>query len=374
MKEKLFYLAMGALMFSSCTSEEVIEGGSEMNAISFENVVNKPSRAVPDGEEVTASDLDQFYVYGYYTKTGLSANAIQVFDGVKVSRTKNADGVWGKWDYEGTRFWVPGATYQFYAYSCGDFKLSTAYGAFSMDGTKSTDAARALKVSDYVCDYTHQHDLLYSTSDKYVALGAGATNPRVAFKFEHLLTRVFAKFTTEFPSEYNVDIKNVQITNIFNEGDFDPSSNPQWNGLKIIRTANQDPYVNLTATGQVLTATTETPALSNGVFVIPNNYTSGETSSGTVYIKFDIELRKGTDIVFSTPMSGSWSPVWNKGYKYTYNIKLTAAEAGLEAIMFTVAEDEFGKFTDGDTPDLTIQVPGATIPGTGDNTGGETNP
>ncbi len=362
MKEKLFYLAMGALMFSSCTSEEVIEGGSEMNVISFENVVNKPSRAVADGQEMTASDLDKFFVYGYYTKPGLTANAIQVFDGTEVN--KGADG----WSYEGSRFWVPGATYQFYAYSCGDLQLSNAYGSFSMNGSLDTDAKRALKITNYMCDNTHQHDLLYATSDKIVAKGAGETNSRVAFKFEHLLTRVFATFITEFPDEYSVDIKNVKITNIFNEGDFDPFAVPQWNGLQIKRTGGNDPYVNLTNEGQVLTATTETPAISNGVFVIPNNYTSGD-ANGTVYIEFSIEVRKGNDVVFSTPMTGSWAPVWNKGYKYNYNIKLTAAEAGLEAIMFTVAEDEFGKFLDGSTPDLTIQVPGATLPGTGDNTG-----
>lgn len=362
MKEKLFYLAMGALMFSSCTSEEVIEGGSEMNAISFENVVNKPSRAVADGQEMTASDLDKFYVYGYYTMPGFYGDAIQVFNATEV--TKGDD---GKWTYDVTRFWVPEATYQFYAYSCGDLKLNDSYGSFSMNTALGSDTERALKINNYLCDNTHQHDLIYATASKTAEkAGSSVANGRIGFAFEHLLTRVQAKFTNLFPDGYTVKIKNVKITNIFNEGNFDPYATPQWNGLEIKRTGSQDTYVNLTYKTTTLTSTSSNdPAVSDGAFVIPNNYTSGEKTQGSVTIKFDIEVYNGDVKVFSTPMSGSWSPIWNKGYKYTYNINLSASQAGLEAIVFTVDENGFGGFSEGDVPTLTIQVPG-TIPGIGE--------
>ncbi|MDE5786893.1 MAG: fimbrillin family protein, partial [Duncaniella sp.] len=122
MKNQFFFLALGAVALTACTSEEVVDVSVQSNAIGFENAVMKQSRADAQVGDLTTDNLDKFMVYGYYTKEGQTANPIQVFGGDAVTKQN------GGWSYSGTRFWVPDATYSFFAYSCADVALDNNYG------------------------------------------------------------------------------------------------------------------------------------------------------------------------------------------------------------------------------------------------------
>lgn len=129
MVKRFFYLAVGALALTACTSEDVVDDvtTSSRNLIRFENVVNKPSRAATD---ITTQTLNQFNVFGFYVLPDAPTHAYEVFNNVPV--TNPGSGMWG-YDDKYARYWVPNANYYFYAYSCGSAALKDTYGNFSLD-------------------------------------------------------------------------------------------------------------------------------------------------------------------------------------------------------------------------------------------------
>ncbi|MDE6338707.1 MAG: fimbrillin family protein, partial [Muribaculaceae bacterium] len=218
MKKQFFYLALGATALSACTSEEVVDVSQRQgNTIGFETAVMKPSRADAQLGDLTVENLDKFMVYGFYTKDGQSANPIQVFGGDAVTKQN------GSWTYSGTRFWVPDATYSFFAYSCADVALDNNYGTVGLD-LNATGADRQLIITNYRSDAFHNHDLIYAQNKEIKALAkteANANpNPNVSFKFSHILTKIDAVFTSEFSSDYDIVIKDVRIVNFRNIGTF----------------------------------------------------------------------------------------------------------------------------------------------------------
>ncbi len=367
MKKSFFYLAAGALALTACTSEEVLDESSiHSNAIGFENVVSKQTRATT----IDNGSFETFSVFGYYafeSETNPDPDhGILVFNNEPV--TRKAPGS-TEWTYNNTRYWVPDATYYFYAYNCGNVeKLGAQYGSFSMDVTQPTKEGRAFKITNYICDNTHQHDLLF---DKNEGLKKAA-NSTVQFKFAHILTKVDAKFFSDFAPEYEVEISNVQISNIRNKGDYSAFDEKWINQIRVntinpadenpipyvaLWEANKDPLVarnggTLTpAVGSTDEPVTVEPVIPSTdiAFVMPHTYISGENK---VSISFTATIKKGDEIVLSRNMSGSWLPTWEIGYQYTYNIKIGGSTAGLDAIVFqttATAIDDWKKGTDGGT-------------------------
>lgn len=361
MKKSFLYLAAGALALTACTSEEVLDESSiHSNAIGFENVVSKQTRAT----EITNGTFNEFGVFGYYVLDANPNHGILVFNNETV--TRDGDGS-TNWTYNTPRYWVPEATYYFYAYSCGGIKLGEDYGNFSMDVTKSTQEDRAFKITNYICDNTHQHDLLFAKNE-----GPRKTdNSPVKFKFAHILTKIDAKFFSDLAPEYTIEISNVRISNIRNKGDYS-SAEVKWINQTRFNTANPDdekpiPSVILPEGKEPLVACKGgklTPAVGSTeeievpakepktscAFVMPYTYID---DTNVVTISFTATIKKDNDIVLSgLYMSGTWKPTWLMGYQYTYNIKIGGSTAGLNAIIFqTDAEaiDDWNKGTDDGT-------------------------
>lgn len=369
MKKSIYLIAAYAFALTACTSEDVLVEGKQSNVIGFENVVDKQSRST--ATEVTSSELNHFSVFGYYTNPNTPTQAILVFNDELVTKGKK-DGQ-TVWNYDNTRYWVPGANYCFYAYSCGDIKLNSKFGHFAMDVTKSMQNDRVLKIEDYVCDETHQHDLLYASKEGVSATTAendpntviGGTD--VAFKFDHLLAKIDTKFRSKFAPEYTVEIKNVTASNIRNVGSYDPKNNG-WNQTPERKTMadGKDPYVVLhegspivaqnggdikDINGNVTTVTELTPT-SDFAFVLPYAYTSSE-----VKLSFEMTLKKDGVTVLSRVLSGSWTPTWVQGHWYTYTIDITGDATNLSPIMFTTETDPISGWTTGETPsDITFSA------------------
>lgn len=351
MKKTILSLALGALAFTACTSEEVINEGIQSNAIGFEGTIKKQTRAGTDASTVgsgaitgdlTLANLNKFMVYGFYTRKDQIANPIQVFGGDAVIKPAG-----GKWGYSGTRYWVPDATYSFFAYSCGDVALDNNYGTVGLD-LNATGADRQLIISNYRADAAHQHDLIYAQQKDIKSLPKTETNPTpnadVTFTFEHILTKIDAIFTSEFSSDYDIVIKDVKITNFRNVGSF--AKTKGWGTTPERIPGKNETSISMqmtfnTENGTGVANSTQTPEQkpkTNAYYVLPYSYATTD-----VQITFTIEMYKGTDHtqenqILSRNMEGHWAPKWEQGYYYTYNISLTGTVANLQPIVFEVAQ------------------------------------
>ena len=374
MKKQFFYLAVSALAFTACTSEDLVEDATvNQNAISFENVVNKLSRA----DEITSGNLSQFNVFGFYTVPGDDYSAYEIFDDVLVKR----NGV--DWEYKSDdqelRYWLKGNRYYFYAYNCGNAaKLSTQYGTFSLNMNNKdnlTAAERVLIINNYVCDNTHQHDLIYASNvggEKYDGILAQETaNAAVALQFKHILSKVNARFISKFPSEYTAVIKNVAIQNIRNIGNYHPVS-----GWQNVHRSESDgvvdvPLISLSTTIKDVDGKDTNISVTNGVdnkgqqlavytdtgFVLPFGYSGNEEEgqpSTQVYLTFDIEVLNQGNIVYTKSLKAKLNPTWQPGYFYTYNVELSGSSAGMQAIVFTTSTDEGGRVIDWTKEDVAV--------------------
>lgn len=84
MAKRYLLIAASALALTACSSEEVIDDvAASRNQIRFENVVNKPSRAVKD---LDMNSLLQFNVFGFYTMPEDETHAHEVFNNVAVKK------------------------------------------------------------------------------------------------------------------------------------------------------------------------------------------------------------------------------------------------------------------------------------------------
>lgn len=349
MKKSFLFLAVGALAFSACTSEEVVDIGVHGNPIGFENAVMKQSRAGDNAlsGDLTNANFDKFLVYGYYTTENQPNNPIQVFSGEPV--TKNN----GIWDYTNKRYWVPKANYNFFAYSCGDVALNNIYGTVGLS-LNVAQSDRQMTISNYRCDQTHNHDLIVAQARNLIGQEISddnqAPNPNVSLKFEHVLTKIDAVFTSEFSGEYDIVIKDVKIVNFRNIGSFS-SNNTVWTAERetnstgnIIPASIQLPFAggfgaaNAKQTdivdGQEKVIREAKTASTGSVYVIPYSY-----SQNDVQIEFSLDLYKGEEHVMGRNMVGTWSPKWEAGTYYTYNIRLTGTAANLQPIAFETAQD-----------------------------------
>lgn len=368
MAKRLFLLVAGALALTACTNEEVIDDvAASRNVIKFENAVNKLSRA----KDLTNTTLEQFNVYGFYTMPNNPNHANEVFTNEAVTK----DG--GLWKYTNIRYWLPDATYYFYAYSCGSVsELNTTFGEFKLDTSNDANdgkgkpaTERTLEIDNYISDHSHQHDLIFASS---TVIAETTTNSPVSFTFQHILSKLQAKFSSKFSDEYTVVISNVQVDNIRNQGDYDFTFKSTDNGWKNqVRKAGQ-PYVYLLNTkgeglaeGEIkdnaisVTSKDAGPAISNTAYVLPYKYEVED-----VTISFDVKVMFGDDQVYPSPNSSGTSetirlatnkfaPKWEEGFSYIYNIAIGPDDLKLNKISFSVTE--IGEWKDANDTGLDIQ-------------------
>lgn len=358
MKKILLSLASVTTILTACTSQEVIDESSiQGNAIGFENVVNKPTRADDphQGVSLTKSTFDNFYVFGYYTKDGMDNSAVQIFNTEEVKLTN------GKWVYTNPRYWNPGCTYYFYAYSCGDLKLSNAYGTFSMDMTGTTTEKRALVINGYLCDYRHQHDLIYAENEGIVGKekpknGTATANQPVRFTFRHLLTMISASFKSSFPTGYKIRISNVRMVNIKNTASYNPRATVTWYNQQIELLPNSaNPYIELDVDKTKTTEAGDSKGIETQIgFAIPYNYNVAAT--GNVTLTFDMDVIRDGKVVLQRNLRGNFNPNWESGKKYNYSIVIAGTDADLEAIAFETATDPITGWESGSGSTITLET------------------
>lgn len=332
MKKSIYFLAAGcALALSACTSEDVVqESARQANAIGFQQVVGKETRALTSGD---GGNFSKFFVYGYYTQPTAPNNPVSVFDGEEVTL---AGGVWG---YTNTRYWVPDATYRFYAYSCQNATPSGAEAGLNLEG--ETLQQRALKLTGYT---THSHhDLIFATNDGGI-VGKEKDNSKVALTFKHILSKINVVFDSEFAPGYDIEVKSVSIQNIYDKANYNPYGTPTtWSSATRTSADETNPTrIALALIQGKNTASAADPndenseeikAVTVDGYVIPHEY-----STSLVKLVFTIDVKQGDDVMFSRTLTGQWSPKWEEGKAYTYNVKINGTAADLEPIVFETSQ------------------------------------
>lgn len=351
MKKHLLWLAAGTIALSACTSTEVLDESSiQSNAIGFENVIKKPTRAISG--DIDLDKFDTFSVYGYYTKPGLEAHAIQVFNGDIVSKNTTTttttpeeggepvETTKTSWKYDHTRYWVPEATYYFYAYSCADVAFdpdaSPKLGSADMDVTSTDDDPdqRSLKINEYICNSTHQHDLICAFKEGVTGKANG--NTAVQLTFKHALCKVSAEFVNDFPAGYEITVSDVKIKNFYDKANFDIRNNT-WSGQER-STENQNLEMAMEGENNTAISTEDDEnaekVSTKSVFLLPVVY-----GDANVSIEFKLSVKQGEDEFLNRSIKGTWKPEWQPGFAYKYTIHITGSTAKLEPIVFEAKQN-----------------------------------
>ena len=152
--------AVSVWLLGACTSETP-DTSHEVKAISFNTPQTRAAIEDPSG-------MKAFSVWGWYRNTTTGGSPVSVFDNTTVTQSSG-------WNYEGgTRYWIPGNTYNFYAVH------PVGTGSYSPEGV--------LTVTNFDCSKTGQGavDLMTAVNE-----GMKGDNPQsVAMKFGHELTHV----------------------------------------------------------------------------------------------------------------------------------------------------------------------------------------
>lgn len=350
MEKRFLIIAAGALALTACTSEGVINDveQSSHNVIKFENVVNKHSRA-----DITNDDLTHFNVFGFYTMPGNDQIAHRVFYDTDVDKT--VDG----WDYTtgyGERYWIPGAKYYFYAYSCNNTQIDSEVVTgikYQLEMGEGIDAdERVLEIDNYICNDNHQHDLIFAKNNQGI-LGAESGNLPVSLQFSHILSKVKAKFTTKFPNEYQIVISDVTIQSINDQGDynhvkgwFNHAQTVEGQALTMLSGANTLMIKNdMIGEGDNKKQMSVETAQYYVIPFIGQGEGVAEENAEKYALRFTIDVYIDTDRVnkvMSKTLTGEFIPAWKEGFQYVYNVDINGTTTNMQVISFTTSVDEFG--------------------------------
>ena len=325
MIKRCIFCVAAALSLAACTNTDVIEENVESGAmIGFNTNVTRA---------LTNDSFNKFMVYGGYTPKDQSEYHT-VFSGVPVSKETD------KWTYEGSsKYWVKDATYKFYAYSCENTALTKGTPEFATTGSE----AGIFKITDFVCNDSHQHDLIYAESGSITAKETG--NSTVSFSFKHLLSQVKAKFKSGFDPDFTIDISDVEFQNVYDKADFSSQSGNWSNQSRTVEyNAGENKWtkVPLSVEGSntiqaAKPAGEGTEAVAAKELTTQNGFVrTVPYSSSNVTLSFKITVKQGADVIKSDYVKGNLKPTWAIATSYTYNITVNGSAAGVEKIEFTV--------------------------------------
>jgi hypothetical protein len=284
-------LAVAALV--SCSKEESIRI-DQGELISFGNAFVDNSTRAADPSYSGTADFTSFKVWGTVAATE-SSTPVAIFAGNTVSGTVGANSVW---TCTVKQYWLNGAKYNF--------------AALANAGTVTLGADRLPKTVTYTANQT---DLVYAKSATYTGLASG--NPRVAFTFQHLLSKV--NFTVNNGSQsatgYSFQVRDIVIAGA-SAGTCDVTTTPvTWTA-----TAN-DGYTIANITVDNDTASAD---IGTALLVVPGNVT----------VSFNVDIIMGGQVL-STKSYTSAATTLAPANSYNFVVTPTVGEE----IKFTVDND-----------------------------------
>ena len=331
MKKVIFALA-AVVALAACSQEDVIVADKGA-AIGFDTFTNKATRSV-NNPSLTNDNLTNFAVYGTVTNDGATAH---IFNHELVNKTiKNDELNKTEWKYDGTQYWIKGATYNFAAVAPFVASQTDIFNGSKTEFTFTSDA---------------ETDLLYAQT---TATGEEAgKNAVVGFDFRHTLSKI--KFS--FKNSYNADntsiiVKNIQITNAPTEAAAEfTATTTLWtshdnNAAIAFGDATDDEATDAkeSTVAAKQFAFNDTYESLNERFLIPAAVNEqSELVPYEYFVNFDVELYIGTskiDTYQHRNVSLNFAP--KVGTAYDVTTELTPAtidpEASQDPIQFTVNE------------------------------------
>lgn len=200
--KKIFFAAIALVALTSCTQDEILSTTDNNAAIAFDNAfVNNATRA----NDLTKANLKDFGVYGSVTNS-LSQTGL-IFTNQEVTESN------GEYTYSPVQYWIANASYNFTAiapFEGAKWTYTVAEGQDAQNGTISFNNAAA----------EANQDLLFDTQTATTLATITEAPAKVAFTFNHILSRVKFTFQNNFTAGSNMTIKvtDVKVTNAAAEG------------------------------------------------------------------------------------------------------------------------------------------------------------
>lgn len=195
--KKILVLALAAAAMVGCSNDELI--GLNQETIGFDNAfVDNTTRLADPSITSVSITSETLNVWGTTQGNGTGEGLVQIFKATPVSYTSD----WG-YATEYNQYWIADNIYNFAAL-VNATPANVTLGADLLPSTvKFTTADDAT-------------DLLYAKSATYT--GLASSNPKVAFTFDHLLSKVHFSFKNTMTNNasgnlYQYRVSNVQITN-----------------------------------------------------------------------------------------------------------------------------------------------------------------
>ena len=321
MKKVIFALA-AVVALAACSKEQTIVA-DRGDAIGFDSFIENATRVT--GKEFTT--VDSFQVWG--TVKGNAMNSpMSLYNGALVERNNVEDGAAFTCNSQ-TEYWIPSATYNFVA-------LAGHSGVTPTTGMPATISYTADGETDLI--YTTEGETV-TTNPQSVPSGVNG-NGCVAFTFNHLLSKVYFKFTnTSANSLCTYEISDIKISGAKAEGTYSITDS-KWTSVSGTAAALNFGTTGTTAIAQNGEATSDFARL-----LLP-----GENQTLTVSFKqkfyFNGQLMSETpdDQPITKPLTATFAP----NGAYVINVNLQAGSP----ITFTL--DKLEGWGDAD-PIITIK-------------------
>ena len=330
--KKLFIAILGVAAFAACSQDVTLETPKGA-AIGFDNVfVENATKAAAD---ISAANLANFGVYGSIINAEGAKGMI--FNNQTVA--KGAEG----YSYSPAQYWVAATTYNFVA-------LAPQTAANWTYANAENDAYNGV-ISFNNAAAAGEQDLLFASHGRTTADKLTAAPEKVAFTFNHMLSRVKFTFTNGFHQGSNVTLKitDVTITNAHAEGT-----------LAVANGVVAEDWTGSEATFARLFGNLDTEILAeNGGNGATEHYYLLPTATATYDITFTVALYQAGVLVDTYNRNATISIDLEKGKSYNFQATLnkdnTSDEAGeLYPIEFTATVNDWAAF--GDKPATVKEV------------------
>ena len=322
--KKIFIAIMAVAAAVSCSTELTVDAPKGA-AIAFDNAfVENATKAAAD---ISAANLADFGVYGSIINAEGAKGMI--FNNQTVAKSGDA------FTYSPAQYWVAATTYNFVA-------LAPQTAANWTYANKENDAYNGV-ISFNNAAAAGEQDLLFASHGRTTADKLTAAPEKVAFTFNHMLSRVKFTFTNGFHQGSNVTLKvtDVTITNAHAEGT-----------LAVANGVVAEDWTGSEATFARLFGNLDTEILAeNGGKGATEHYYLLPTATATYDITFTVALYQAGVLVDTYNRNATISLDLEKGKSYnlqaTLNQDNTSDEAGeLYPIEFNATVNDWAAFGD----------------------------
>lgn len=309
---KTLFIPAVACLLGACTESTGpdMETSGNSGAIRFAGPA--VTRAAIDDADGMLTDGNSFSVWGNYTD-GTGGTATSVFNAEKVTYVS------GMWGYEGTRYWLPGNTYDFYAlYPSVETLGDAVSSATCTDGTFTVKGF----------DATKGHDLM-TAEQTDIVIEAGKVPEAVSFKFFHQLTRL--AFNVKAVGR-DVTVTSFKVNGVIREGDLTHTAEGTSGWSHTTTTTADD---GLLAASDVDVASGETQDMLGDVLLPPHADLTGAEIAVSYCFEGETAERSST-----VSLSGGSTEQWNAGSRYAYTLTVSAASLEIKVKVLDWDEED----------------------------------